>query len=169
MNITSGHLKTPEQLCILLNAYVDLYGIKLSYNTATNRVELTVNYGNEIRFDRVLRSMLGFTSDKSVCSGKTLAENNPNLERDFYNFYIYCNIVEYIRVGNIAAPLLRTLPLSSSKRQLINREFFNKMYVPINRNVINRIDITICDDAGKVIPFRSGNTVLTLHFRPQTD
>ena len=162
-------MKTPEQLCILLNAYVDLHGIKLSYSSNYDRIELTVSYGNEIQFDRVLRSMLGFVTDKIVCSGKTLAENNPNLERDFYNFYIYCNIVEYTRVGNIAAPLLRTIPLSSSKKQLINREFFNKMYVPINRNVINRIDITICDDVGKIIPFRSGNTVLTLHFRPQAD
>ena len=169
LNITSGLVKTPEQLCILLNAYVDLYGIKLSYSSNSDRIELTVSYGNEIRFDRVLRSLLGLVTDKIVCSGKTLAENNPNLERDFYNFYIYCNIVEYTRVGNIAAPLLRTLPLSSSKKQLINREFFNKMYVPINRNVINRIDITICDDVGKIIPFRSGNTVLTLHFRPQAD
>ena len=167
-NVNANTLKSPSTLCTKLNEIsedddIDYY--EFSYDPKIERMKVDVPYGYEIRFDSVIQSMLGFSKKKVVHAGITNGDERPILVRGIHNLYIYTNIVEYTRVGNIEAPLLRSLPLSTNQNQMINREFINRYYVPVNRNIINRIDISIRDDGGESVPFESGTTVLTFEFQ----
>ena len=161
--------QNPSSLCKKLNELSNKEKIgsyEFSYDPKIERMKVKVPTSHEIHFDSIIQNVLGFSKSSSVEAGTTVADARPNLVRGIHNLYIYTNIVEWSRVGNIEAPLLRTLPLSTVQKQIINREFINRVYVPINRNIIDRIDISIRDDAGDVIPFdRSGITVLTLEIR----
>ena len=75
--------------------------------------------------------------------------------------------MSYIHVGNTEAPLLRQLPIASKENVVEDREFVNKIYVPVNCNVLNKIDVSIHDQSGDLVPFKDGLTTLTLEFRPK--
>jgi len=168
VNLNVEDLNTPSEICTKLNEngahYLNADEYFFSYDPLKKRMVLKVGRNYLIKLDKMLATILGF-SKFTINEGTTIGNSAPSLERDISNLYIYCNIVEYTRVGDIEAPLLRTFPLSSVRKQLINREFINKMYLPINRSVINRIDISIHDDAGEIVPFYGGVTVLTLHIK----
>ena len=161
--------RSPSSLCKKLNELSDKGDIdfyKFTYDPKIERMKVEVPIGYEIHFDSLIQNVLGFSNLKSVKAGTTKADARPVLRQGIHNLYIYTNIIEYSRVGNIEAPLLRTLPLSTVQKQMINREFINRVYAPINRNIISRIDISIRDDAGEVVPFdHTGTTVLTLEIR----
>lgn len=161
--------RSPSSLCKELNEPSkrdDIETYEFYYDPKVERMKVDVPEGLEIHFDSIIQNVMGFSKLKSVKAGTTTADARPVLARGIHNLYIYTNIVEYSRVGNIEAPLLRTFPLSTVQKQMINREFINRAYVPINRSIINRIDISIRDDAGNVVPFdSSGTTILTLEIR----
>lgn len=169
VNLHVESLKTPSEICSKLNEYAQAYlddEYEFMYDPIKKRMDVKVPKGHQMKLDNVLATILGFSKNDFLKPGTTSGDMTPILERDINNLYIYCSIVDYTRVGNIEAPLIRTLPLSSVRKQLINREFVNKMFVSINRNVINRIDISVRDDMGEIVPFHGGITVLTVEIRP---
>ena len=83
-----------------------------------------------------------------------------------HHLYIYCNLVDEIMVGNIFSKLLRTV--STRNRDYghyITRIFTSPHYLPLASSFENYVEISIRDDAGRLIPFESGKVIITLHFR----
>lgn len=144
------------------------YLYKFDFCTTTKRMKVFIPPKYDIVLDSVLQAMLGFPKENILKSGITVASSPPQLTRNIRNVYVYCNIIDYIHVGDIEAPLLRTFPLSPKTSEIVNREFIHRMYIPMNRNLVDRIDISLHDDGGELIPFRGGITILTLEIRPLT-
>lgn len=122
-----------------------------------------------VKFNDTLRDIFGFT--KNIYSGLgEIQSNGPfSLTRCIDYLYIYSNMTDYVRVGNIKAPLLGIVSFQSGKEcdKLKENLFDNPTYVSLIQNDISQIDIAIFDGAGELIPFsNAATTVLRLHFRP---
>ena len=165
-------LKDTRQLLEKLNARKTSNGYSISYNEATHRFKLEVGKKYHVRLSPSLWSILGF--DEKL-SGQHLfdttidAEYFPALDRGIRTLILYSNIVEMSFIGNTQAPLLAICPFdrkpNDDDTHVIQKEILKPLYVPLNRNVLHQIDISIHDEAGASIPFIHGKTVLTLHFR----
>ena len=122
-----------------------------------------------VKFSTILRDILGFHNNKYSGIGEFKSEGVFSLTRCIDYLYIYSNISEYVRVGDIKAPLLGIVSFQSGKDcdKLRENLFDNPTYVSVIQNNITQIDIGIFDGAGDLIPFaKAATTVLRLHFRP---
>lgn len=92
-------------------------------------------------------------------------KNNFNLDLHHNNIYIYCNIINYIHVGNTQAPLLKVIPIDNKRHYNIEIEYLNPSYRPIKFNEIKNIEISLKNDFGKEIMFQTGHVILLLSFK----
>ena len=81
--------------------------------------------------------------------------------RGFDTFYIYCSLVSNQVVGDVTAPLLRTVAVKKDE----HHEFTTLHYMPVEAVDTDVVEIVIRDDAGRRIPFAGGKVTLTLHLR----
>lgn len=133
-----------------------------------DRAQLVITAKNiGIEFGKDLQDILAFDKSyyKGICNIKS---SGPiSLTRRINYFYVYSNIGDMIRIGDIEAPLLCHFPFNPKRCKVITERTFEKpMYVKLKHKHISQIDIGIYDDAGQVIPFnRDAITTLRLHFR----
>lgn len=154
-----------KHLLDVLNVKSDEYGYKFGYSNSLDRITLSIPSFHRIQLDEVLQSVLGFVEQSNLKESNQTAVKRPMLKRNIDNIFVYCNIIEYIHVGNTQAPLLRQIPISSHENRVVDREFINKIYIPVNCNILNTIDISIHDQSGVLVPFKDGLTTVTLEFR----
>ena len=93
------------------------------------------------------------------------APNVCDLQRVFYSLFVYCDVVEHVVVGDVKAPLLRTVNIAGKEGFTVNRIFQTVQYVPVQRKQFSTIEIDIRDDTGRPVPFQRGKVIVTLHFR----
>lgn len=141
---------------------------RFGYKEETNRIMVGVGSETMLTFHHDLDYLLGF-SKKIYTEGEYIAEKPPLMNRGIYNIYIYCSLCAPIRVGNVLAPLLRTveIPAASDWGKVTCLRFTRPMYIPINLTSFNSIEIMLNDDTGAPISFSEGRTTLTLHLRPK--
>ena len=104
-----------------------------------------------------------FPAEKGYCI--LTAGSRPDIRAYFYNIFVYCNIIEHQIVANAFVPLLRAVPISTTADKYVTANFLHNIYVPLNTNRISTIEIKLCDETGRQIPFEFGKTLVTLHFR----
>ena len=138
----------------------------------------------ELEFCNGLNFVLGL--NRSVFSKKHLynplskegAEANLQMTGDYppdlgcsdLTMFIYSSICQPISVGHILAPLLKYVPVDTSKvlvsperRTYVAR---NPMYIPTSNISFNSIEINIRNDVGKLITFPNNSvTTIVLHFK----
>ena len=88
-----------------------------------------------------------------------------DINRGLTALYIYCDILEYVSVGDTKAPLLRIVPVDGRNGESIYKVFGEPRYIPLQKKNFQSIEINIRDDIGNPIPFETGKLVVTLHFR----
>jgi len=93
------------------------------------------------------------------------AEGICNLDRENRSMYVYCNVLEHVHVGDVRAPLLRIVGTTGKHGDHVRRIFDRPLYVPLQQKEFDTIDIDIRRDTGDLIPFESGKSAVTLHFR----
>ena len=168
---TKVDLKDTTRLLTTLNQKENEYDYSVSYNESTHRFKLEVGNKYSVCFSPSLWSILGFNeklSGRKLRNTVIEAEYFPALDRGIKILILYSNIVEASFIGNTEAPLLAICPFEKRQNDdthVIQKEIVKPIYVPLNRNILNRIDISIHDEAGASIPFTHGKTFLTLHFR----
>ena len=127
-----------------------------------------------IKFRNGFHHVLGFRDNKAYpVDGTTKhinADFRPVLFQGITHMYIYASICAPIQVGNVRAPLLKTIWIKPSRRFALNEikhlDFENPMYVPVSGSNFNSIEINIRLDSGELVPFNYGAvTSLTLHFK----
>ncbi len=92
-------------------------------------------------------------------------DNVCDLQRGFYSLYVYCDILEDVVVGDMKAPLLRTVNINGKDDKMVSRIYQTVQYVPVQRRQFDTIEIDIRDDTGRRVPFQRGKVIVTLHFR----
>ena len=161
-------LTNPIQLLAALNTNSKKYAFSFSYDESSSRYEVKTGSKYSIQISPNLATFLGFDNNNKiiVCNSKTKALNVPILHNNITNFFVYSNIVDPVYVGNVKAPLLLVCAFKKDKTQVVQQqEFLNPCYTNINRLKLNQIDIGIYTDTGVLLPFITGTTQLSLHFR----
>ncbi len=125
---------------------------------------------NEIslKIPKKLAHQLGFqTNDPMIRITESTYSDGPyNIFKPINTMYIYTNIIERQIVGDNLLPLLRSIPI---KKERINKhsftEFDHLCYLPVCLNNISSIEIYIKNEYNEIMPFQSGEVIVSLHFR----
>ena len=83
-------------------------------------------------------------------------------------FFVYSDIVGHQYIGDKYTKILRVVALDNevgSNALYMSKIYDVPHYVPVARNNIETIDISLVSDTGEQILFKSGKVVVKLHFR----
>jgi len=97
-----------------------------------------------------------------------LSKFPPDLRGRIQSVYVYCDVLEHVPVGDAKAPLLRIVDTDDKAIGNVHRVFNPLLYVPLQKNTFNTIDIDMRTDFGSIgtnVPFLSGNSFVVLEFR----
>lgn len=149
------------------------YWPKIEYNSKKNKVEIALRPFQWITFTDGLRRAFGFKkASKTIKSINDLpltlfeSERAIDLNANLQAFYVYCDIVEGVRLGDTESPLLRIVDTGSeSAGHLARRHYQQPLYVPVRKKNFEQIEIKLLTDRGRPVPFESGRVIVTLHFR----
>ena len=140
--------------------------LKFYYNRASKKVSLTIyEKDGVLRLSQSLQRILSLPSGIFTGPGSFVSKFSMDLNEDFKSVYVYCDLVSPRMVGDTMAPLLRIVPLSERKAQIVYHMYEKPHYVPLSRFQFNSLEILLTTDKGRPISFTSGSTVVTLHFR----
>jgi hypothetical protein len=143
-----------------------IVGFHLEFDDTLKRVKMKLfpDMVAKVQISERLQYMLGF-SNRIFHVGKKLAPFQPDVRGGFYSLYVYCSLVEPQIVGNVTAPLLRTVHIEGIHGDMIEKLYHTPHYVPVIAKEVDRIEIDIKDDKNQSVPFQFGKTVVKLHFR----
>jgi hypothetical protein len=139
--------------------------ISLEYNTRTRKVTIssTNNGIKAISFhdSNQLPRILGFDIELGreytlPMQGKypaSASEQRPG-------FFVYCDVIQPIRVGNEYAQVLAFVPFA--KRTAPFKEYINLSFRELESNNVERINISLRDNTGDCIVFPAGQTIVHL-------
>jgi len=134
-----------DQLNITIKKHVDNF--KYFYT-----IDLPHNYS--IKFIGDIADMLGFKSDKEIFNNtKSTIMELPYIS----TLFVYCDIIKYSHVGDSSKQLLNTVAVPHID-EIQNIKFDIPDFIPLSRNVIESIKITIKDSMNNLVSFRSGTS-----------
>ena len=134
---------------------IDKDKLKLQLLADQEKIKLHVPKHAFVLFTKKLAAILGFPSDQWFMQ-TTIANNHYDLQGGFHSLYVYCSAVESQIVGEVYAPLMRTVGLSGLKGETIVRNFIDPHYMPVNCDELRSLEMNIKDDTGENVSFRSG-------------
>ena len=138
--------------------------VKFYYNRASRKASLTVyEQGALLLLSSSLQRILRVRSHTLVGPRHYAGDFIMDLYADFRSVYIYSDLVSARPVGDTMAPLLRIVPMSDKKQEVVHYTFAKPHYIPLNRFQFNSTEILLTTDQGKTISFSSGSTIMTLH------
>lgn len=167
--LEGGHFSSVYFLVSRLNELIDELQrellIKFVWQAEMKRVEIISAEENCIfQLSETLQQMLGLPL--SIIEGKAHVIGNREPQHILQSVYIYCDLVSSRPVGDILAPLLRIIPLRNDTYSDVNHYIFEKPhYIPVSRQTFNTVEMLLTSDSGDEVPFISGVTIVTLHFR----
>ena len=100
-----------------------------------------------------------------LAPGKSSENHTPEEEEELKTVFVYCDLVTSRPVGDVMVPLLRAVPIVEKKPSSIFRIYDKPHYIPLSRLSFDTVEILLCNELGQTLPFISGTSVLTLHFR----
>ena len=143
----------------------------VSYSTITGRTYVTLEQNFILDFTEGIARILGFTKYqrplKNNLDHRTSFKSDvvSDAEKGLHIMYVYCDLLEYIPVGDTKAPLLRIIEARGTHGVTSQRCYDRPRYVPLQKKTFGTVEIDIRDDYGGSIPFESGKLIVTLHFR----
>lgn len=147
--------------------------VSLKYDKGPNIVKIVVPYKTTFWLSEDLCDAFGFKQQKihENLSGELepiiFSSYRPAaLDVERRTIYVYCDILESIPVGDTQAPLLRIINVDGESRNSIVHKIFERPhYIPIRKPNFDSLEIDIRDGFGRPLPFESGTSIVTLHFR----
>ena len=144
--------------------------LSLKLNAISQKVEVHV-HKHQVYFNSHLAELLGLSQEKTevyLPVGSYSGSDTFDLHHGFYSLYVYCDLVRSRPIGDIMAPLLRSIPLKKEPNLgvLTRNEIFNNVYfLPMQKKSFQTVEVDIRDDTGKKVPFEAGKVEITLVFR----
>jgi hypothetical protein len=143
--------------------------ISIDYNETTNKVTVKTRvFRFLIRLSPLLADLLGLsvlvTPDWDMLAEQWTGDN-VDLKRGKHTLYVYCSLACDMYVGDKKAPLLRTLALRGSRDSLTCETIVEPNYVGVKTLTFRTIEVNLRTETGEPVPFTSGHSIVTLHFR----
>lgn len=127
--------------------------------------KLKLIYSDQVKIIGNFSMILSGKNETNFLGGTSLRLLN---ELSIINYAaVYTNIIEEQFFGDSLVPILRCVNLPNSQNENIIIYFDNPLYVPVNKSIINTINIKIADLQGNLILFKDffSFVIVTLHFR----
>lgn len=109
-------------------------------------------------------------ASKEEIRRKVVSARPYDISAGIQTLYVYTNIVQPTHVGDSYTQLLKAIPVNHIGRsfgEILEKEFSHPIFIPIQSNYIQMIEIDCKDDTGCSFPFEMGKTVVELFFRPK--
>ena len=165
--LPEGQYSDPESICLALNRSLPgsmKNNVQFNINPTTHKAEAHVRSNTEVDLCEGLAQLLGFS--KRNLTENTQASFLPDINGGLFALYVYTDVIENQRVGDVSAPLLRIVPTDPKKTgHVITHSYQMPHYLPVKTNYIDTIQIDIRSDFGEKVPFQCGKVVVKLHFR----
>ena len=153
-----------------INQEINSKGYKSSfnYNEMTNRVRFQVAQKEFVVLPEATKEFFGFDANYFEVSAEATV-SRPKQINNINTLFVYCDCIDYQYIGDTYAPLLRVVAVPNELQygDNVNLIFDSPHYVPVSRNTINTIEISLLDDIGELIQFNYGKVIIKLHFRPK--
>ncbi len=141
----------------------------LSYNKTYSHVKIKLNTTaiKGMLLGMPLQYMLGFSGKwlHTFLKAQVFGKYPPDLSSGFYTLYIYCNLIQPQIIGNVLAPLLRTVAISGEFGNTMDKVFLEPHYLPLRNKWFNMIQLSIKSDQNKSVKFNFGKSIIKLHLR----
>lgn len=144
--------------------------IHFEYNAVTKRVCIQVKNNARVILHDGLSQMLGF----DPCEIQSFEESaevtycSPYVADPCAHYRVlmlYSDIVEPQIIGDVLAPLLRIVNVTGGDGEVVNAQYDRPHYLPVNRKIIETLEIVIRTHTGDLTPFERGRSYVKLHFR----
>ena len=167
-NITPGYYKNIDEVVSEINNNLKKMelGIELFYNRMKNKIRIVSQKHFAFKANGKLAYMLGMNPGVPITAREPEAPNPSDIHAGFYTMYVYTDVIEYQRVGDSFAPLLRCVHITGENNKVVTITYDKLHYVPLTKNHITDIVIEVKTDQNKPIPFSYGKFIAKLHFRP---
>lgn len=142
--------------------------IYLVYDNLLKRFDFQSGGKTHVLFEGPLAYLMGMKSGEWFTFDQRYAYYPCDLRAGFYHMYCYSDVVAPQMVGDVYAPLLRTIDVKGTFGEIVTQYFNPAYYLPVSKNHIENIQVEIKTDQNKPVKFSYGKTIATLHFRPRT-
>jgi len=115
----------------------------------------------KFEFSLDLARMIGFKAG-TIYLGKDVpitGEKPLDLANNLNSFYVYCDLLQPILVGDTKVPLLRIVDKSEKAEGAAYHTMNPIQYVPLQKKCFDTIQIKLATDTGVVVPFFSQENV----------
>ncbi len=141
--------------------------VVLTEHPIEQKIQIEVKDGIYVQFHGECCDALGFDCDEWY-HGMMYSPHRYDISRGFHALYVYCNICEPQIVGDVYAPLLRSIAIKGNRGEHVIKTYAEPHYIPVTDRQVDNIEINIKDDTGVDVPFMRGKVVCKLHFRQRT-
>lgn len=166
--IPAGFYETVPDILksIYIKEHIDK--IFFNFNPVTKRVRIKVKNKAKVILHDGLAQMLGFKPMKIGGGEVETVWDSPNIADPCAHYrvlLVYSDIVEPQIVGDVVAPLLRITNVTGRDGEVISVQYDRPHYLPVNRKIIDTLEIVIRTHTGNLTPFERGRSYVKLHFR----
>ncbi len=143
--------------------------VMLSYDKTYSRVRIKLDTTaiKGVVLGTPLQYMLGFGGKWSYTFSKAQVFGTypPDLTSGFNTLYVYCDLIQPQIVGNILAPLLRTVAVSGEFGKTVDKIFLEPHYLPLRNKRFDTVQLSIKSDQNESVKFNFGKSIIKLHLR----
>jgi len=102
----------------------------------------------------------------AAAAAAAAADAGDMAEQTVPTLFVYCDILEYVVVGDIMAPLLCMVDMKRKRTYgKMHETPAAPLYVPLQKKHFDPIEINIMTDTGEPVHFAEGKTVTVLEFK----
>jgi hypothetical protein len=138
--------------------------ITIDLSEKTQKVVIQTS-GCKLVLSQKLAELLGFERTHLPREDKYEAVSAADVNRGYNCLFVYCNVVVDSIVGDVRAPLLRSINVKGRYGDSIREIFVKPLYIPVRRNRFDTIEVSIKGENGRPVSFNSGRSCVTLHFK----
>ena len=166
--IPNGYYSDTTKVCnALKKSLPEPFRNRVNFNMDENtgRLDTMIDLSNSLCLSEGLGQLLGY-SQEIITENSRHAAFAPDIDGGLHALYVYTDIIENQRVGDISAPLLKIVPVNRKKAgEIVSHSFLRPHYYPVKSKYTDIISIDIRSELGEKVPFESGKVIAILHFR----
>lgn len=142
------------------------YNVEFVPNINLNKVELVLRNGKTVDFnvDNSINELLGF--EKKLYNENSTAENRANIQNDIDAINIHCDLINGGYKNGKVENIIYSLPSFTVDLGIRILEIPTyPVYLTINKNIIQSINLLILDNKARLIDFGNEKIMIQLHLK----
>jgi hypothetical protein len=144
---------------------MDQYSLRMIFNDKTHKLKCIFGHADyQLSFSRALADILAMTK-RNWNEMLMISETEIDVNRNCNSLFVYTDIVQDSIVGDVKAPLLRSVIAHGRYGENVRDIFTKPMYIPLKSNHFDTVKISIKSQVGDPVKFNYGTSSVTLHFR----